>query len=47
MRLKLCQIILKPYDTTVNFISQEEFNKNHQTMPHGGFVIKVVLVVQS
>lgn len=30
----------EPYDTTVNFISQEEFNKNHQTMPHGGFVIR-------
>lgn len=28
------------YDTTVNFISQEEFEKNHQGMPHGGFVIR-------
>jgi len=27
------------YDTTVNFISIEEFNKNHRKMPHGGFVI--------
>ena len=27
------------YDTTVNFISIEEFNKNHKKMPHGGFVI--------
>lgn len=30
----------EPYDTTVNFISQEEFDKNHKTMPHGGFVIR-------
>lgn len=30
----------EPYDTTVNFISQEEFDKNHQKMPHGGFVIR-------
>jgi len=27
------------YDTTVNFITIEEFNKNHRKMPHGGFVI--------
>ena len=27
------------YDTTVNFISEEEFNKEHIKMPHGGFVI--------
>lgn len=30
----------EPYDTTVNFISQDEFDKNHNTMPHGGFVIR-------
>ncbi len=30
----------EPYETTVNFISQEEFDKNHQAMPHGGFVIR-------
>ncbi|OCL92953.1 diaminopimelate dehydrogenase [Arcobacter porcinus] len=30
----------EPYDTSVNFISQEEFDKNHNTMPHGGFVIR-------
>ncbi|NLC28404.1 MAG: diaminopimelate dehydrogenase [Campylobacteraceae bacterium] len=29
-----------PYDTTVHFISEEEFNKNHTKMPHGGFVIR-------
>ena len=28
------------YDTTVNFISQEELNKNHSGIPHGGFVIR-------
>lgn len=28
------------YNTTVNFISQEELNKEHKGMPHGGFVIR-------
>ena len=28
------------YDTTVNFISQEELNENHKGIPHGGFVIR-------
>lgn len=28
------------YDTTVNFITEEEFNTNHKGMPHGGFVIR-------
>ena len=28
------------YDTTVNFISAEEFAREHSTMPHGGFVIR-------
>ncbi len=28
------------YDTTVNFISQEELDKNHKGLPHGGFVIR-------
>ncbi|MEG0314572.1 MAG: diaminopimelate dehydrogenase [Erysipelotrichaceae bacterium] len=28
------------YDTTVNFITEEELNKNHSGMPHGGFVIR-------
>ncbi len=27
------------YDTTVHFISQEELDKNHAGLPHGGFVI--------
>lgn len=28
------------YDTTVKFISQEEFEKDHQGLPHGGFVMR-------
>jgi diaminopimelate dehydrogenase len=28
------------YDTTVNFISEEELKSQHQGMPHGGFVIR-------
>lgn len=28
------------YDTTVNFISEDEFKANHTGMPHGGFVIR-------
>ncbi|MCM3757422.1 diaminopimelate dehydrogenase [Sporosarcina aquimarina] len=28
------------YDTTVSFISEEEMQQNHSTMPHGGFVIR-------
>lgn len=28
------------YDTEVNFISQEELDKDHSGMPHGGYVIR-------
>ena len=28
------------YDTTVHFISEEEFARDHSTIPHGGFVIR-------
>ncbi len=28
------------YDTTVHFVTQEELNKNHSGIPHGGFVIR-------
>ena len=28
------------YDTTVHFISQDELNKNHSGIPHGGFVLR-------
>ena len=28
------------YDTTVTFITQEELNRDHAGIPHGGFVIR-------
>lgn len=28
------------YDTTVHFIDEQEFDANHNTIPHGGFVIR-------
>lgn len=28
------------YNTTVHFISQDELNKNHANLPHGGYVIR-------
>lgn len=28
------------YDTTVHFITEEEFEANHKGMPHGGFVMR-------
>ena len=28
------------YDTTVTFISQEEMDRNHKELPHGGFVFR-------
>ena len=28
------------YDTTVTFMDEESFQKEHQAMPHGGFVIR-------
>ena len=31
----------EPYNTTVNFISEEELKKNHSGIPHGGFVVRV------
>lgn len=29
----------EPYDTTVHFVSDEEFDRDHQGAPHGGYVI--------
>jgi diaminopimelate dehydrogenase len=29
----------EPYDTTVNFITQDELDSKHSGLPHGGFVI--------
>ncbi len=39
------QIVTMPnyfdeYDTTVHFITQEELNRDHSAMPHGGFVLR-------
>ena len=39
------QIVTMPnyfdeYDTTVHFISKEEFDRDHRAMPHGGFVLR-------
>ncbi len=28
------------YDTTIHFISEEEFNRDHSEIPHGGFVFR-------
>lgn len=28
------------YDTTVHFISQEELDRDHKGLPHGGFVFR-------
>lgn len=30
----------EPYETVVHFIDDEQFEKDHQKMPHGGFVIR-------
>ena len=30
----------EPYDTTVEFITADELERDHQGMPHGGFVIR-------
>lgn len=30
----------EPYETVVNFIDQQTLDKEHNTMPHGGFVIR-------
>ena len=32
------------YDTTVNFISEEELMRDHKGIPHGGFVIRLSLI---
>ena len=31
------------YDTTVNFISEEDLKRDHSKMPHGGFVIRTAI----
>ena len=39
-QIKTMPNYFEPYDTTVNFISQEELNVNHKGLPHGGSVIR-------
>lgn len=39
-RIKNMKNYFDEYDTTVNFISEEEFERDHTAMPHGGFVIR-------
>ena len=39
-QIKTMPNYFEPYDTTVNFITQEELNANHKGLPHGGSVIR-------
>lgn len=39
-KIKTMPDYFAPYDTTVNFITKEEFFENHTGMPHGGFVMR-------
>ena len=38
--IKTMPAYFEPYDTTVHFISQEELNRDHSGIPHGGFVLR-------
>ncbi len=38
--IKTMENYFADYDTTVHFISQEELDRDHSAMPHGGFVIR-------
>lgn len=38
--IKMMPNYFSDYDTTVHFIDEEEFNKNHSGLAHGGFVIR-------
>ncbi|MBE6995524.1 MAG: diaminopimelate dehydrogenase [Ruminococcaceae bacterium] len=38
--IKTMPAYFAPYDTTVHFISQEEFDRDHGGMAHGGFVMR-------
>ena len=38
--IKTMPAYFSDYDTTVTFISEEELKKEHNKMPHGGFVIR-------
>ncbi|MBR1739556.1 MAG: diaminopimelate dehydrogenase [Ruminococcus sp.] len=39
-RIKTMPDYFEPYDTTVHFITQEELDRDHAGMPHGGFVFR-------
>ena len=39
-KIKTMPAYFEPYDTTVEFITQEEMDKNHAGLPHGGHVIR-------
>ena len=38
--IKTMPAYFEPYDTTVHFISQEELERDHSGIPHGGFVLR-------
>lgn len=38
-KIKTMPNYFEPYDTTVHFITDEELERDHAKMPHGGFVI--------
>ena len=38
--IKTMPAYFEPYDTTVHFISQEELERDHDGIPHGGFVLR-------
>ena len=38
--IKTMPAYFEPYDTTVHFISQEELERDHGGIPHGGFVLR-------
>lgn len=38
-QIKFMPNYFSEYETTVNYITEEEFDKNHTKMPHGGFAI--------
>lgn len=39
-QIKTMPDYFEPYDTTVHFISQEELDRDHKGLPHGGFVLR-------
>lgn len=39
-KIKSMPNYFEPYETVVHFIDEEQFESDHQQMPHGGFVIR-------